>query len=86
MFGLFQNNYGELTFRILNGLEQIPANKLDLERELFCIQFHCNRMTFEMQYSALEWIKKHNLFFKLFQNERFPLDDSPHNENFYEIR
>lgn len=84
--GVLHENFDGVTFRVLNGLEQILVHKFELKTQLFDINFHSDRSTFQLQHDAIKWIKSHGLFHELIENEKYSLKESLPHENLYEIR
>lgn len=82
--GLLKEGFGRVSFKVLNGLEQLLH--LDFNRQLFAIDFHTNRTTFQIQHNALKWFQSHKLFGKLIQNKKYSINEGLFHENLYEIR
>lgn len=71
-----------IQFKVLNGLEQ--TNCLDLNEQLFNITFSYNGASFQVQQNALHWIKEHDLFEILIENEKYLINEA-RNEDQEEI-
>ena len=65
--GQFQSKGTGFTVKIKQGWEYLTDNM----NSLFKLNFHINRMTFQLQHATLDWINEHKLFDILIANPQF---------------
>lgn len=63
--------------KIIDGFEDL-LSCCKKDEQLFNINFHINRITYQLQHNALKWVKKHELFPILINNPRYKIFDVDH--------